>query len=241
MNAMSNEQLAARAKLLLRELGFRKPSILQSWMVQYIAECLEAAEGGTATDAVRDGCASAIAQLWKLYIEDQRYRTARSVENYRFRSALDDAALEALRAELSDGTDAMRLTAESALGLRHLTLLEEHVLEVLWASTAVSDDDACDTSGAVVDLVGDSKVADLLAEFREETKTNSQRIVSAVFPEFGTLLLKDETSVTNAVTTALRKIDKARRRRIWAKKAQSVVSAKDKGNAASSAPHQSPQ
>ena len=214
MSTMSNEQLAARAKLILRELGFRRPSILQSWMAQYVAECLAAAEQAPLTEPVRDTCASAIAQLWKLYMEDRKHRTARTVDTFRFRSSLDDKVLAALKAELSvENSGAIPLGPESAVQLRHLSLLEEHLLEVLWASTTVSDDGAREAE--IADLGRDSKVAELLVEFREETKTTSLRIVAAVFPEFGALTLDDQAVVGRAVTIALRMVDKARRRRIW--------------------------
>jgi hypothetical protein len=213
MTAMNNDQLAARAKLILHELRVREPSILQSWMTQYVAECLAAAEVAPLTAPVRDTCASAIAQLWKLCLEERKHHTARAIDTFRFRSSLNDDTLAALKAELSDeSSDAIRLGPEAAVQLRHLALLEEHLLEVLWAATAVVDDHKAPDNA---DVGSDAKLAELLSEFREETKLTSQRIAAAVFPEFGTLALNDQPAVLRVTEVALRKVDRARRRRLW--------------------------
>jgi hypothetical protein len=131
----NDEKLLARAKGIHRELRMRRPTILQQWMVQYIAECIEKLDSGTGTPRLADQCANTIARLWKTQVQLQKNNVERNVNYYLKRTGLDAKASEALRIVLEaperprDG-----ITPESAITVWQLAEVEHLVLQVLWAA-----------------------------------------------------------------------------------------------------------
>jgi hypothetical protein len=210
---MNDKHLATRAKLILRELHMRRGTFLHAWMAEYIAECLDTLEKDPSDTSVKDRCAATIARLWQAYVENRRQSLAHAGDVYRTRTRLTDDVLAELRAELSNqAAKAKGGGLESPVRLRHLTALEEKVLEVYGASAALHD--ASDEKVAVDDLTSDARMMELLAELRKETETTAQRIVTAVFPHFANIDIEDVAAVEGAAVGALQMINHARQQRL---------------------------
>ncbi|PYQ27321.1 MAG: hypothetical protein DMF56_20435 [Acidobacteria bacterium] len=211
---MNDKHLATRARLILRELQIRRATFLHAWMAEYIAECLDVLEKDPTNTEVKDRCAGTIARLWQAYVEDRRQSLAQAGDVYRTRACLTDDVLAELRVELSSNADTAKAGSfESSVHFRHLTALEEQVLEVYGASAALRE--GRDKMGAPDKSTSDnSGMVELLAELRKETKITGQRIAVAVFPEFGNLDLEDVDAVERTAMIALRAIDRARRKRL---------------------------
>lgn len=220
---MNDKHLAARAKLILRELHMRRATFLHAWMAEYVAECLETLEKNPTDTATKDRCAATIARLWQAYVEDRRQSLAEAGDVYRTRARLTDDVLAKLRADLSGHSSEVKGGAiESSVRLRHLMALEEQILEVYGTSAALSR--GRDKQVATDKLTSDARVRELLAELRKETKTTAQRIVLAVFPHFGNVDLENMEEVGRAATLALRTIDQTRRQ--WLRDEESTRSKK---------------
>jgi hypothetical protein len=192
-----------RAQAILAELETRDPTPLQAWMAQYVAEAISELEKNPANQELRDRCASTIARLWELQLEQVAWRTNRAVDVYRSRTSLDEAALAAIHAEAtSEAAPAEDLGPDSAVTLGQLSSLEQLVLELLWASEHLSEE-------------GADGVERLFAETRSKAARKSRETIGKVFPEFANLSLDDYEASRTAVTKMLQSIDEMRRRRLW--------------------------
>lgn len=235
---MNNKHLAAHAKLILRELHMRRATFLHVWMAEYIAECLEMLENDPTDAAIKDRCAATIARLWQAHVADRRQSLAHAGDVYRTRARLTNDVLAELRTELLSNVDIAKGGAfESSVRLRHLTALEEQVLEVYGVAVTLREgrDKKAATDKSPSD---DAEILELLADLRRETETAAQRIVAAVFVEFANVDLEELDAVECAAKIALRAIDRARRQRLGVGRSSpsQKAAAKKRGSKKSSKP-----
>jgi hypothetical protein len=205
-------KLLARAKSILKELRLRRPTFLQSWMAQYVAECIESLETAEPTErrAIADRCAATITRLWKIQLQFHTNALERGV-NQMLRRNLNDKALKGLRTVLDETGSTESAAPETKVTIWQLSDLERLVIEVFFA--------ASERRKRRHVKVNDNAV---LAELRDRASTDAQKTVAAVFPVLGTASLDDFESVEGAVNEALRAIDRVRRRLIWGEAAVST-------------------
>jgi hypothetical protein len=205
-----DEKLLARAKAIHRELRMRRPTILQQWMVQYIAECIEKLDSRTGTPRLADQCAETIARLWKTQVQLQKNDVERGVNHYLKRTGLDAKASEALRMVLGTPDRAPEeVTPESAITVWQLAEVERLVLQVLWAAQRRKRS----TTERVDDEEGDELAR--FDEIRDRMTSEAQQQLAGILPAVGRAPLDDYDAVLRVVTEALRAIDCVRRRLIW--------------------------
>ncbi|HEX8407803.1 MAG TPA: hypothetical protein VF883_02995 [Thermoanaerobaculia bacterium] len=203
-----DEKLLARAKAIHRELRLRRPTILQQWMVQYIAECIEKLESGTGTPRLANQCADTIARLWKTQVQLQKTEVKRGVNYYLKRTRLDAKASEALRVVLeTPGRAPQEVTPESAITMWQLAEVEHLVLQILWAVARRRRADRVDDE--------QEGEADRFDEIRERVTSEAQQQLASILPAVGTAPLDDYETVLRIVTAALRSIDQVRQRLLW--------------------------
>jgi len=204
-----DEKLLARAKAIHRELRMRRPTILQQWMVQYIAECIEKLDSRTGTPHLDDQCANTIARLWETQVQLQKNNVERNVNHYLKRTGLDAKASETLRVVLEAPERSPEgVTPESAITVWQLAEVEHLALQVLWAAQRrrPSTERVADEEGAELDRFD---------EIRDRMTSEAQQQLAGILPAVGRVPLDDYDAVLRVVTEALRAIDRVRRRLIW--------------------------
>jgi hypothetical protein len=205
-----DEKLLARARAIHRELRLRRPTILQQWMVQYIAECIEKLGSSTGTPHLADQCANTIARLWKTQVQLQKNNVERTVNHYLKRTGLDAKASEALRVVLEAPERATEgVTAESAITVWQLAEVEHLVLQVLWAAQRQER-----SPERVAGEEGDE--LDRFDEIGDRMTSEAQQQLAGILPAVGEAPLDDYDAVLRVVTEAMRAIDRVRHRLIWA-------------------------
>lgn len=205
----NDEKLLARAKGIHRELRMRRPTILQQWMVQYIAECIEKLDSGTGTPRLADQCANTIARLWKTQVQLQKNNVERNVNYYLKRTGLDAKASEVLHLVLEDPERMPDgVTPESAITIWQLAEVEHLVLQVLWAAARR------ERSMNPVEEKQDDDL-DQFDGTRERMASEAQQQLAVILPAVAAAPLDDHDAVLRIVTDALRAVDRARRRLIW--------------------------
>jgi hypothetical protein len=202
----NDEKLLARAKAIHRELRLRRPTILQQWMAQYIAECIEKleTEGPTERRAIADRCAATITRLWKMQVQLQTNALERGVNYMLRRTELTDEALLRLHTVLEEGEATTSSGPETKVTIWQLSDIERLVIEVFWA--------ASERRKRKKSNVDDNEAP---ADLRDRASTEAQKTVAAVFHTLGTTSLDDFDAVERGVNDALRAIDRVRRRLIW--------------------------
>jgi hypothetical protein len=198
-------KLLGRAKSILKELRLRRPTFLQSWMAQYVAECIDGLEAAEPAhrEAVVDRCAATITHLWTIQLQLQTNTLERGVNHMLRRTDLDDHALRNLYSVLSENGTTSSTGPEAKVTIWQLGDLEHLVIELFF----VASERRKRTHPKLEDT-------DALSEVRDRDSTEVQKKVAAVFPALGGTSLDDFDAVQGSVDDALRAIDRERRRLI---------------------------
>ena len=204
-------KLLARGKAILKELRLRRPTLLQSWMTQYIAECIESLETAEPAErrAVADRCAATITRLWEMQLQLQTNAMDRGVNYTLRRTDLNDDALNDLRTILTEAEMTTPAGSESSITIWQLSDAERLVIEVFWAAS-----ERRKRKRRRKRKQADADNDDALGDLSDRASTEAQKKVAAVFPKLATSL-DDFEAVQSAVNEALRAIDRVRRRLIW--------------------------
>lgn len=207
---LDEEKLLARAKAIHRELRLRRPTILQAWMAQYVAECIDRLASGTGGSRVKHRCADTIARLWNTQVQLQKNDVERGVNHYIKRTGLDAKAIQALRVAL-DAPERARtgVTSESAVTVWQLSEVERLVIQVLWGAERRK------RSAAPVSEQEKGE-RDWMGEMHDRLSSEAQQQLAGILPTFAAVPLDDYDKVLGLVTETLRAIDRLRRRLIWA-------------------------